>query len=177
MFTAECLIAALMLTAPSDAPQRSEWAAVIRPSVLALALADEVLDPREKGFVMGQDLMGDLTMLQGRHREFANAPQLDESERFPDRKLVNEFLAFNRAQRAYLILRRGIDLIHSEEISALIEANDRAYQVWDCVRDTRCVYYYVTVRRQSLSLLRDLLGAEAFYSGRMPPHFVMPSKD
>jgi hypothetical protein len=47
---------------------------------------------------------------------------------------------------------------------------DRLYQVWDTVRDARCDYYYVTVRRQALKRLRDMLGSDAYYSGVLPPH-------
>ena len=38
------------------------------------------------------------------------------------------------------------------------------------VRDARSEYYYVTVRRQALVLLRHLAGNHAFYSGQLPPH-------
>lgn len=173
MFTAECLVAALLLTAPVDAPQNTEWALVLRPNVLALALNAEVLDTREKGFVMAQDLLGDLAMLQGRYAEFARAPVLSEAERFPDRKLINEFLALNRAYRNQLMQRLAVDLIHSEEIRQQVQDTDQLYQIWDSVRDARCDYYYCSVRRQSLSLLRDLIGPEWFYSGRLPPHLPL----
>jgi len=169
MFTAECLVAALLLTAPQDAPQDIAWSLVLRPNILALAMDAEVLDAREKGFVMGQDLLGDLAMLQGRYAEFSRAPLLAEAERFPDRKLINEFLALNRAYRNQLTQRLAIDLIHAEEIRVAVQDTDQLYQIWDAVRDSRCDYYYVTVRRQSLSLLRDLIGDESFYSGHMPP--------
>ena len=169
MFTAECLVAALLLTAPQEASQDIAWAQVLRPNILALAMDAEVLDAREKGFVMGQDLLGDLAMLQGRYAEFSRAPLLAEAERFPDRKLINEFLALNRAYRNQLTQRLAIDLIHAEEIRVAVQDTDQLYQIWDAVRDSRCDYYYVTVRRQSLSLLRDLIGDESFYSGRMPP--------
>ena len=38
------------------------------------------------------------------------------------------------------------------------------------LRDARCEHFYVTYRRQSLAQLRDLIGLEAFYTGRLPPH-------
>jgi hypothetical protein len=152
------------------AQQDAAWVEVLRPSVLALAMDAEVLDPREKGFVMGQDVLGDLAMLQGRYVEFYKAPLLSEGTRFPDRKLINEFLALNRSYRNQLTQRLAIDLVYSEEIRTAIQETDQLYQIWDTVRDARCDYYYVTVRRQALSLLRDLIGAEAFYTGELPPH-------
>lgn len=183
MFTAECILAAALLSAPQNsttaepellgAPSRLPASMaieeVLRPNILALAMAAEILDAREKGFVMGQDPLGDLEMLRGRWTDFAAAPTLDEAERFPDRKFLNEALALNRARRTQLTERLSIDLIHAEEIRAGIQSIDTRYQIWDAVRDSRCDYYYVTVRRQSLALLRELIGDEAFYSGRLPP--------
>jgi hypothetical protein len=50
-----------------------------------------------------------------------------------------------------------------------LQETDRLYQVWDAVRDARCDYYYVTVRRQALKRLRELIGDEAYYSASFPP--------
>lgn len=170
MFTAEVLLAAALLTAPQEARVDPAWAQVLRPQILALAMDAEVLDTREKGFVMGQDLLGDLSMLQGRYVEFSRVPLLAETERFPERKHINDLLATNRAYRNLLTQRLAIDLVHENEIRVTLQETDQLYLIWDAVRDARCDYYYVTVRRQSLSLLRDLIGDERFYSGRMPPH-------
>jgi len=173
MFTCEVLLAAVLLTSPKEpaTPVPSAgWLEALRPSLLTLAMDAEVVDPREKGFVLGNDLAGDLAMLQGRYQEMVRAPLVGEGQRFPDRKLINEFLALNRAYRNQLTARLAIDLVYSEELRTAIAETDQLYQIWDTVRDARCEYYYVTVRRQALQLLRDLVGPEAFYSGQMPPH-------
>jgi hypothetical protein len=173
MFSCEVVLAAVLLSAPKDVPAsqtQAEWIEATRSSLLTLAIDGEILDPRERAFLITQDPAGDLTMLRGRNEEFARAPRLGECQRFPERKLVNDFLALNRSYRNDLNARLTIDLIHMEELRAAIMETDQLYHVWDTVRDARCDYYYVTVRRQSLQLLRDLIGAEAFYSGQMPPN-------
>lgn len=173
MFTGEVLLAAVLLTSPKESTvpvQDAAWLEALRPALLTLAMDAEVLDAREKGFVLGHDVTGDLAMLQGRFQELQKAPLVGEGQRFPDRKLINEFLALNRAYRNQLTARLAIDLVYSEELRTAIAETDQLYQIWDTVRDARCDYYYVTVRRQALQLLRDLIGAEAFYSGQMPPH-------
>jgi hypothetical protein len=38
------------------------------------------------------------------------------------------------------------------------------------VRDARCEYYYVTVRRQALKRLKDMLGEDDYYAAKLPPH-------
>ena len=51
-----------------------------------------------------------------------------------------------------------------------LKETDCLYQVWDSVRDARCEYYYITVRRQALKKLHPLLGPDAYAGGEWPPH-------
>ncbi len=169
MFTCEIVLAAALLVGPKDVPVDANWIEVLRPTILTLAVNSEILDPRERAFLLTQDPVGDLAMLQGRNEDFKGLPYLGECSRYPDRKLINDFLALNRSYRNDLNKRLEIDLIHADVIRDAIVDTDQLYQVWDTVRDAQCDYYYVTVRRQALGLLRELIGAEAFYSGRMPP--------
>jgi hypothetical protein len=172
MFSCEIILAAALLSAPKGTavPEQTAWVEGMRPCLLTLAIDGEILDPRERAFLMTQNPVVDLGVLQGRNEEFARAPMLGECDRFPERKLINDYLALNRSYRNDLNMRLAIDLVHMEELRTAIAETDQLYQAWDTVRDARCDYYYVTVRRQSLQLLRDLIGAEAFYSGQMPPN-------
>ncbi len=170
MFTCEIVLAAALLAGPKDVPVDASLIEALRPTILALAVSSEILDPRERAFLLTQDPVGDLAMLQGRNEEFRSYPVLGECSRYPDRKLINDFLALNRTFRNDLNKRLEIDLVHMDVIRDAIVETDQLYQVWDTVRDAQCDYYYVTVRRQALKLLRDLVGDEAFYSGQMPPN-------
>ena len=58
----------------------------------------------------------------------------------------------------------------SGELREMLQEVDRLYNIWDTVRDARCDYYYVTVRRQALKKLRETVGDDAYYSGALPPH-------
>ena len=53
-----------------------------------------------------------------------------------------------------------------EEVKAL-------YVVWDALRDAKCDYYFIHIRRQALLKLREKIGAEAFAAGQMPPYVPM----
>ena len=61
-------------------------------------------------------------------------------------------------------------MVHWWELREAIQETDRLYQVWDTIRDARCDYYYVTVRRQALKRLRETLGPDSYYSGNLPSH-------
>jgi hypothetical protein len=146
--------------------------ATLAPSLQSTAIQWEILDPREVRYVLArpQDFCSDVKLLARRYRDLADAPSLHDCLRFPDRATINDLLAFNRAYRQHIDVRQPVELVHWWELRAVLQETDQLYQIWDTVRDARCEYYYVTVRRQALKRMRDLLGDEAYYSGRLPPH-------
>jgi hypothetical protein len=168
------LLAAALLTAPaeSDAAFRPETFSTVGPAIQKLALKWEILDPREVRYVLTrpEDFAADLRLLQRRYHDLANAPPLHDCLRFPDRATVSEMLAFNRAYRQNMDTRQAVELVHWWQFREAVQEADRLYQIWDTVRDARCEYYYVTVRRHALKKLRETLGDESYYAGKLPPH-------
>jgi hypothetical protein len=45
-----------------------------------------------------------------------------------------------------------------------------SYQVWDTVRDARCDYSSITVRRQALGKVRTRIAVGVSRNGILPPH-------
>jgi hypothetical protein len=175
MFTYEFMLAAALLIQPPDTPEASpppEVFDLVRLPMQTLAVEWEILDPREVRYVLAkrEDFSGDLALLRRRHAELADAPPAQDCCRFPERTAVNEFLAFNRAFRQHLDIRQPGEPARWWELRTALQETDYLYQVWDTVRDARCEYYYVTVRRQALKRLREMLGEEGYYSGRLPPY-------
>jgi hypothetical protein len=174
MLRLDYLIAFTLLTAPPDAPGPSIDStsfARVRPALQTFALHWEILDPREVRYVLirPEDYVSDLNLLRRRYRDLWDAPQLDDCNRFPRRETVNELLSFNRAYRQHIGVRQPVELAHWWEFRAALQETDHLFQVWDTVRDARCEYYYVTVRRQALKKLRELLGDDAYFRGELPP--------
>lgn len=168
------VLAAILLTAPSGSPTPAllqRLHPVLREPIQALAVRCQILDPRERRYILARpdDFVADLNLLRRRYHDLAQAPALDDCFRFPDRATVNDLLAFNRAYRQQIDFRQPVELAHGGELRGAVQETDRLYQIWDTVRDARCDYYYVTVRRQALKRLRDLVGEEAYYSGNLPP--------
>jgi hypothetical protein len=169
------LLAVALLTAPADTaepPAPSQAFISLAPVLQGLAVQWEILDPREVRYIMArpEDFASDLNLLRRRFHDLADAPALRDGLRFPDREVVNDLLAFNRAYRQHLSIRQPVELVRWWELRSALQETDQLYQIWDTVRDARCEYYYVTVRRQALKRLRQLLGDDAYYFGRLPPH-------
>ena len=175
MIALDYALAVALLASPSeslDLTGVSEHLATVRPTIQAVAIYWEILDPREVRYVLmrSDDFSGDLKLLRRRYAELHDAPPLYDQMRFPDRLLINDLLSFNRAYRQTLDNRQALELASWWELNEMVQEVDRLYNVWDTIRDVRCEYYYVTVRRQALKKLRDTLGNEAYYNGKLPPH-------
>lgn len=177
MTFSELLLAAALLagSGPSELQDQAtlrDQFPTLRFALMSLALDWEILDARETRYVLAreEDAASDLRMLQRRYQELNDAPYLADATRFPDRAVVNELLAFNRAYRNYVETRQPMETTQGSQLRAVQREVEYLYQVWDTVRDARCDYYYVTVRRQALKKLRDLVGENAYYDGDLPPH-------
>lgn len=131
----------------------------------------EVMDERELRYtlVKPEEFLSDLRMLENRVKDLADAPFICDTIILPDRTLVNELLMFNRAHLKYL--NDCKQLYHyRKDIQDAIQETELLYQVWDCVRDARCEYYYVHIRRQALKKLEGFLGPICDPKFQLPPH-------
>jgi hypothetical protein len=174
MFGFDCLLAVALLTSPPDTPESAVNAHLhgkLKSTLQMLAVQWEILDQREVHYILSrpEDFQSDLNLLRRRFRDLADAPALNDSLRFPDRETINDLLAFNRSYRQNLTNRQPVELVRCWELRTAMQETEHLYQVWDTVRDARCDYYYVTVRRQALKKLRKMLGDDAYYFGRLPP--------
>ncbi len=172
MFPLNSMLAAALLASPISEGENLDHLKSVRPALSSLAVHWEVLDPREVKYVLNRDddLALDLKLLRQRWSDLQDAPPLDDCMRFPEKWLISELLSFNRAYRQSLEHRCSLELVHGWELREVLSEVDRLYQVWDMARDARCEYFYVSVRRGALKRLRDSVGDEAYYSGRLPSH-------
>lgn len=175
MSAGDLVLAAILLTTapgvPEPTPPEARWAS-LREAIHQVAVEWEILDPRETRYVMTrpEDFSCDLNMLRRRYQELADAPRVADGYRFPDRNTVNELVRFNRAFRKHLDNRQQLETDRAETLRAVMWETDRLYQVWDAVRDARCEFYYVTVRRNALKKLKEMLGEEDYRAGQLPPN-------
>lgn len=175
MHSFDYVLAVALLTSAPEAPDphvSPERFAVLRPTLQKLAVQWEVLDAREVRYVLtrAEDFATDLKLLRRRCRDLADAPTLSDGLRFPERAVISDLLTFNRAYRQHIDSRQAVEVVHWWELREAVQEADRLYHVWDTVRDARCEYYYVTVRRQALKRLREMIGDEAYHAGQLPPH-------
>jgi len=171
---AELVLAAALLIAPpgsAEPPMSAEDWPTFQTAIHKLAIEWELLDPRETRYVMGrfEDYSTDLNLLRRRYQDLAGAPRLYDSFRLPDRRIAAEMLTFNRSFRQMLDNRQFVDTDRSMEYRSALRETDQLFQVWDGIRDARCEFYYVFVRRLAMKRIRDAIGPEAWANGGIPP--------
>lgn len=138
-------------------------------------IENELLDPREARyvFVKPEEFLVDIKMIQSRAERLKDVSFVDDSIRWPERDFVNKILILNREYRQWL--ENCIELY--PENASLKEAREETeflYKIWDAVRDARCEYYYVHIRREAMLKLKTELDKidETWYDKGMLPPFV-----
>ena len=173
MAGSELVLAAMLLSIPPGIPATCPPEAVfpaMRDAIHQVAVQWEILDERETRYVLSrpEDFCTDLNMLRRRHRELEDAPPVSDCFRFPERPYLNEQVKFNRLFRRHMDERRQLEVDRADGLRNVVAETDRLYLIWDAARDARCDFYYVTVRRQALKKLRDLVGEEAYSQADLP---------
>ena len=171
----ELFLAFMLLTTPPGLleapPSEDNWPAM-REAMQKTAIDLEILDKRESAYLFAKraEFSDDVNILRRRYTELADAPKVCESYRLPDRNVVNDLIQFNRGYRKHLTDKQSLERDRSEQYDVAVMETDRLYKVWDAVRDARCDFYYVTVRRAALKKLKSAIGEEAFLMGQLPPN-------
>jgi len=148
---------------PIDPPLLLNDSEELRMALRSAAIAAELLDEREAHY-LSADLGKQLELLRSRWYDLQDAPPGSDAERFPNRNTCGDQLALNRNYRQHMEAQ-----VRTDETREALSETDQLHAMWEHLRDARCEYYYVTVRRQALKRLREQIGEDAYYMGRLPP--------
>src|SRR5258708_22837447 len=100
MVLTQYLLAVVLLSNPpgtADSPNFASMHAQLGRPLQAIAVQWQILDQREAKDILArpEDFLSDLALVRRRFHDLVNAPPVEDSQRFPDRALVNDLLAFN----------------------------------------------------------------------------------
>lgn len=174
------LTAYMLLATPPGTPDVKQdvvknWPNIkeLQEAIQAVAVENEWMDPREARYIMSNkdEFESDMAVLRKRYQELKDAPKVGDHERFGvDRKQVNELIRFNRAYLKHLEERLVWEQDRADIITTVIGETNQLYRAWDALRDAKCDFYYVTVRRHALIKLQNMVGKEAYITGVMPDY-------
>lgn len=161
------LLALSLLMTPTDDVKY----VVMRPIVKEVASTLEIFDERERLYLLFADTSfpTDMILMRRRYQDFKDSPSLGDARRFPSMELCSVLIEFNRVYGSHLESRQALELHHRDWYAKALEENNELYHIWDTIREANTPYYVVTMRRTALKNLRDLIGKEDYYAGRLPP--------
>jgi hypothetical protein len=175
MSASDVLFAVMLLSAPIGTPEQTPTAdrwPTVQAALHQTAVDWEILDARETRYVLAkrEDFQVDLDFLRKRKAELAEAPNVIDSFRLPDRQMINDAIRFNRSFGKQLDLRILWEADRAGLIREVISENERLYRMWDAMRDAKSDLHYITTRRLALLRLRDQLGPDAYEKNELPPY-------
>lgn len=119
----------------------------------------------DKGF------LADLQVMFNRQIELTGVPRIEAVMVFGiDKASCNELLMFNHRHEKYLRNMRKLYPSQEKLYSRIIKDNKRRYDIYNRIYDCYRLEYLIMDRRFSLRDLRNLIGEENFYAGRLPDH-------
>ena len=171
----ELFLAIVLLTTPpglAEAPPAEATWPALREALQKTAIDLEILDSREGAYLFAKrgEFSDDVNILRRRYADLRDAPRIAECGRLPERAVVGDLILFNRGYRKHLVEKQTLERDRCEQYDTALVETDRLYKVWDAVRDARCEFYYVTVRRAALRKLKEAIGEEAYALGHLPPN-------
>lgn len=134
-------------------------------------MEQEILDKNEH-YIFSNPLAfeNDLIIMKYRHDELHDAPPLCDVNRFPNKEVVKDWVAFNRAYADGLSSRASIEPWRAERLAIVLEETTKLGKIWSTLYEAKIEYYYIGARRAALKRLREQIGVENYYKGILPPH-------
>ena len=174
MFGNEFALAVSLLVAPVGTPLPSmedfDWLQV-QSSIHRVAIDWEIMDPREKKFLVvnQRDLQDDVDRLRQRYADLQGAPKLIDATRFPNKDIINRMIEENRAVRRDIDQRQHLETDRASGFRSAMYEIDEFHEVWNTLLHAKCDFYYIDVRRKALKKLLNQLGTEAYAAAMLPP--------
>lgn len=129
------------------------------------------MDPKEKRFliVKERDFEDDIGRLRRRYIDLQGAPKMADVSRFPEKHIIANMIAQNRALRIEMEMRQVLETDRASGFRAAMYENDEILEVLVALQTARSDVYYIDVRRKALKKLLNLLGTESYAAAMLPP--------
>lgn len=170
MFPYNYLVAVALIYQPADPDKFVHIDHALNDVIQDVAIEMEIWDPRENRAAFSTyDSFNNLNLIRQRRVDLVGAPALCMCERYPARNEITNLLNFNLAYRCQLSMEIARVPYRFDELKTAQQQAEKLHLIWDTIRDSRCEYYYIYVRRLALRRVVELIGEDEFYNGHLPP--------
>ena len=164
-----CYVIFLILC-PTDPQVSSQAPPQAWQALKEISLALEIVGPHEN---WASDFRSELRYVRYYWGLLRYAPRLADCCGLPSNSLACEQCRFNEEYQCYLQTQQCIFTHRTDDLGEVLRATRQLHQAWDCLRRASAANQAWAYRRRMLVELRDLIGMNAYYNGRMPPSVPM----
>lgn len=155
-----------LILSPADPEISSQAPPQAWQALKEISLALEIVGPHEN---WASDFRSEVRYVRHYWRLLQNAPRLADCHSLPANADACEQCRFNEEYQCLLQTQQVIFIHRSDDLAEMLRQTRQLYQAWDCLRRANAVNQAWAYRRRMLGQLRDTIGMDAYYSGRMPP--------
>ncbi len=155
----------VLLYSPAEIPVAPQQSPEMWAALMEVSLALQIVSPAE---TWAADFASETRYVRHYMRLLADAPPLADADLLPSRECVLDCRRFSEQYAAHLAEQQlGCPRLAARQVQVLADAHalrhfwDRAAVATDSGRSWAC-------RRQALTEMRGVIGAEAWYAGRWP---------
>jgi hypothetical protein len=160
------LLTAMLILSPVDPPVPQHVPPALWEPLKRIALRLEIVGAHERWI---DDYRSELGYVRRHWRELAQAPSLLDAQALPEALVVKECRNFNRCFERMLEARSQVVLYRQEAMREMLCETHRLGEIWALLETATSANQSWVCRRRSLLQLRQGLGPEAYYAGRLPP--------
>ncbi len=142
----------------------------ISKAVHLVAIEWQIMDERESRYICSkqEQFQEDVNFLRKRLNDLKDTPMIEDACRIPEKKLLDDAIAFNRQYKSHLDLRVIWEADRAHVLNEAIQETEYLYRLYDAMRESKCDFHYVSYRRLSLAKARKYMGEVAWEKGEIP---------
>lgn len=160
----------LYVLSPIEPPVSPQAAPEVWQALKDISLQLELVGPHEN---WASDFRSELRYVRHYARTLYDAPPLADCDWLPPVWYAADCCRFNEQYQCHLQTQQMLLTHRSEELGTTLGETRQLHNVWDSVRRASSTNQAWAYRRRSLQQLREAVGEESYYSGRLPPAVPM----
>jgi hypothetical protein len=145
----------------------------VREALIKISVLNEYMDTREQSYYFSEKYFkDDVHILQSRYMMLKNAPKISDPVALPPHATLHQGIRFNREFHKHLEVQMAWNTDRADIYRIIIDETNKLYLIWSVACDATSDFYYVTVRREALLKLKQLVGDDIYYSKESFPPCV-----
>jgi hypothetical protein len=137
----------------------------VREALAEIAVLNEYMDKREQSYYFSEKhFKNDVYLIQLRYAMLKDAPKTSDPIVLPLRTTLLEGIKFNREFLKHLEIQMAWNTDRADIYRVVIIETNNLYQIWSTACDATCDFYYITIRREALLKLKQMVGDDVYYS-------------